>query len=279
MRLEAGQREQSTTVIGFQDFVDDGDSQVSVGIGPCKSNDPRFNFATVHTAMASTWNEDFPFATIDAIEPHTSSMLGEMVVVQGSHLDRVSRVCVKGIDVSQGPDFRVSVVELNEAGVKIQDEIELTSPGALIWFERVTRNATDATGIPLRPNVTSNNCAKSGASSSRRETPSAVGASMSGSRPECPQCNLRMLRLHIKTSIQNWLASDTLSVQRTLSARFDVPNPEDIVAKVEDIVAKVKGNPQQSSITVTVTIPAGLSLVPPGCACRTRMSKTAHLHL
>jgi hypothetical protein len=269
MRLEAGQREQSTTVIGVQDFVDDGDTQVSVGIGPCKSNDPRFNFATVHTAMASTWNEDFPFATIDAIEPHTSSMLGEMVVVRGTHLDRVSRVCVNGIDVSQGPDFRVSVVELNEAGVKIQDEIELTSPGALHWFKRVTGNAT---WIPLRRNVTSDNCAQSSASSRRREASSAVGASMSGSRPECPACKLRMLRLYIKTSIQNWLASDTLSVKRTLSARFDVPNPEDIVAKVQ-------GKPQQGSITVTVTIPAGVSLVPPGCACCTRMSKTAHLHL
>jgi hypothetical protein len=251
MRFKAGQREQSVTMIGYQDFDDDGDGLIKVGIGPCKSTDPLFDFATVNSEMASTWNEDYPFAKIDTIKPSASSMLGEMVAIRGRYLDRVARVCVAGIDVSQEPDFRASVIERNEAGVAIQDEVELTSPEALRWFADITGNAT---GIPIRRNVTSSRCAQSlGSSPRRRQVPSAVGADMStnSSRPGCPQCKTRVLRLYIQAPIDHWLASDTLSVERTLAARFEVPNSE-------EILAKVRGNPEQKSIAVTVTLPAGV---------------------
>jgi hypothetical protein len=60
-----------------------------------------------------------------------------------------------------------------------------------------------------------------------------------------------VLRLYIQAPIDHWLASDTLSVERTLAARFEVPNSE-------EILAKVRGNPEQKSIAVTVTLPAGV---------------------
>jgi hypothetical protein len=203
----------------------------------------------VRPAVASSWNEDYPFAKIDTIKPDVSSMLGEMAVIRGRRLDRVSSVCVHGIDVSQEPKFRASIVERTPAGVSLQNEIELTSPDAVRWFKDVIGNAT---GIPFRPKDTSSGCAAP-SGTRRREGP---GSSVGGGK-------IRVLGLYVKTSINSWLAIDTFGVKRTLAAVFELPNPEVILASVRDTA--------EGSIVVTVTIPAGVLRVSDGYGAYARM--------
>jgi hypothetical protein len=133
----------SIEIIGVQDFVDDGTQPFDVKIGPCESADARFNFDW-QRHIASGWNQDYPFAVVSTVQPEITSMTGQMVTLQGRHLQHVTTVCVEGVEVSQKPEFRVSIAMPGVTGAILQTELELTSPHAIAWYNRVI-------GKPYRP--------------------------------------------------------------------------------------------------------------------------------
>ena len=135
--------QKSIEIIGVQDFVDDGTQPFDVQIGPCQSADARFNFDWIRQ-IASGWNEDYPFAVVSNVQPEITAMTGQMVTLHGRHLPRAATVCVEGIEVSQKPEFRVSIAMPGVTGAILQNEIELTSPHAIAWYNRVI-------GKPYRP--------------------------------------------------------------------------------------------------------------------------------
>ena len=136
MKLDANGTEKSIEIIGVQDFDDDGTQPFDVKIGPCRSSDPRFDF-NWQSKLASGWNQDYPFALVSTVQPEITSMTGQMVTLQGRHLQRVATVCVEGVEVSQKPELRVSIAMPGVTGAILQNEIELTSPHAIAWYNRV----------------------------------------------------------------------------------------------------------------------------------------------
>jgi hypothetical protein len=136
MKLDANVTVKSILIIGVQDFEDDGTQPFDVKIGPCKSADPRFDF-NWQSQLASGWNQDYPFAVVATVQPEITAMKGQTVTLQGRYLQRVATVCVEGVEVSQKPEFRVSIAMPGATGAILRNEIELTSPHAIAWYKRV----------------------------------------------------------------------------------------------------------------------------------------------
>jgi hypothetical protein len=181
--------EKSIKVLGVLDFVDDGPQPFDVQIGPCSSSDPRFDFSwksPKSPAIASGWNEDYPYAAVSTVQPEISSMIGQMVTLQGRHLQRVTSVCVEGVEVSQSPEFRVSISMPGVTGAIVQNEIELTSSHFEAWFNRVT-------GKPYRPPNFSGSKAcsalLSGSFTGRRRAPTASNSSVGSPNASMPVLN------------------------------------------------------------------------------------------
>jgi hypothetical protein len=136
--LNSGRLNQSVTVSGVPDILDDGAQQFAIAVGPCSSIDTRFNFDWVHARVASGWNEDHGFPLVKSIEPTQSAMLGESITISGRHLNRETNVCVNGMYVSAPPDHRVSLTIVTPSGDATAFEVTLQGPSAAQWFQNVS---------------------------------------------------------------------------------------------------------------------------------------------
>ncbi len=136
--LESGRTNKTATVSGVPDILDDGPQQFAISVGPCSSDDARFNFDWVRGRVAFGWNEDHGFPLITKIEPTQSAILGESVTINGRNLDSETSVCVNGWYVSGPPDYRVSLAIVLPSGDATMFEVVLRSPAAVRWFQNVS---------------------------------------------------------------------------------------------------------------------------------------------
>ena len=136
--LGPGRLNQTVTLSGVPDLLDDGAQQFAISVGPCSSNDLRFNFGWVRARVASGWNEDHSFPLVEGIEPTQSALLGESITIYGRNLNRETSVCVNGTYVSGQPDYRVSLTIVSQSGDASAFEVTLRSPAAVQWFRNVS---------------------------------------------------------------------------------------------------------------------------------------------
>ncbi len=136
--LEPGQLNQTVRLSGVPDILDDGAQQFAISVGPCISDDERFNFDWVRARVAFGWNEDHSFPLVESIEPTQSALLGESITIRGRHLNRETSVCVNGTVVSSPPDYRVSLTIVTPSGDVTAFEVMLRSPAAVQWFQNVS---------------------------------------------------------------------------------------------------------------------------------------------
>jgi hypothetical protein len=136
--LEPGQLNQTVTLSGVPDLLDDGAQQFGISVGPCTSIDTRFSFDWVRERVASGWNEDHGFPLVEEIAPTQSALLGESITIHGRSLNNETSVCVNGTHVSGPPDYRVSLTIVTPSGVATAFEVTLQSPAAVQWFQNVS---------------------------------------------------------------------------------------------------------------------------------------------
>jgi hypothetical protein len=136
--LQPGRTNQTVAVRGVPDLLDDGAQQFAISVGPCISDDERFNFDWVRARVASGWNEDHSFPLVESIKPTQSAMLGESITIHGRHLNRETSVCVNGVVVSSPPDYRVGLTIVTPSGDATAFEVTLRSPAAVQWFQNVS---------------------------------------------------------------------------------------------------------------------------------------------
>ena len=98
-------RRGNVTVVGVKDLVDDGDMPFSVAIGPCQSDDPRFNIPDVRT-IAVGYNRHIDFPRIESVQPSVSSVVGQAVVLKGEYFDENCSVEVNSIVVNRDASVR-----------------------------------------------------------------------------------------------------------------------------------------------------------------------------